>query len=31
VAYETWEKLADEVEVTTGTADYWCCLIISDE
>jgi hypothetical protein len=26
--YETWESLADEVEVTTGTADCWTCFIV---
>jgi hypothetical protein len=25
--YESWEKLADEVEVTTETADCWACFI----
>ena len=24
--YETWETLADEVEITTGTADCWTCF-----
>jgi hypothetical protein len=27
--YETWEQLEDEVEVTTGASDCWCCLIDS--
>ena len=26
--YESWENLADEVEVTTGTADCWTCLLV---
>jgi hypothetical protein len=25
--YETWESLADEVEITTGPADCWACLM----
>jgi len=25
--YETWERLADEVEITTGEAACWTCLI----
>jgi hypothetical protein len=25
--YETWEELADEVEVTTGVADCWTCFL----
>lgn len=25
--YETWEVLADEVEVNTGAADCWTCLL----
>jgi hypothetical protein len=24
--YETWENLADEVEITTGSADCWTCF-----
>jgi len=28
--YETWERLADEVEVATGEAACWTCLIESD-
>ncbi len=24
--YETWESLADEVEVTTAQADSWTCF-----
>lgn len=27
--YESWEQLEDEVEVTTGAADCWTCLIDS--
>lgn len=27
MAYESWEQLEDEVEVTTGEADCWTCLI----
>lgn len=26
--YETWEALADEVEVSKGTADCWTCLLV---
>jgi len=26
--YESYESLADEVEVSTGTADCWTCLLI---
>jgi hypothetical protein len=26
--YESYEGLADEVEVATGTADCWTCLLI---
>jgi hypothetical protein len=25
--YETWENLADEVQVTTGVADCWTCFL----
>jgi len=25
--YETWESLADELEISTGAADCWTCLI----
>ena len=25
--YETWESLADEVEISTGAAACWTCLI----
>jgi hypothetical protein len=25
--YESWESLADEVEVSTGTTDCWTCLL----
>jgi hypothetical protein len=25
--YETWEALADEVEITTGPADCWTCFV----
>lgn len=25
--YESWETLADEVEVTTGTAECWTCFV----
>jgi hypothetical protein len=25
--YESWEALADEVEITTGAADCWACLL----
>lgn len=25
--YESWEVLSDEVEVTTETADCWCCFL----
>jgi hypothetical protein len=25
--YETWEALADEVDVTTAVADCWTCLV----
>lgn len=25
--YESWELLEDEVEVSTGAADCWCCLL----
>ncbi len=25
--YETWESLADEVEITTGAADCWTCFM----
>jgi hypothetical protein len=28
--YETWETLADEIEVTTGTADCWTCFLDPD-
>lgn len=24
---ETWEALADEVEITTGQADCWTCFL----
>jgi hypothetical protein len=24
--YETWERLADEVELTTAQADSWTCF-----
>jgi hypothetical protein len=27
VNYQTWETLADEVEVSTGAAACWTCLI----
>jgi hypothetical protein len=27
--YESWEELENEVEVTTGAADAWTCLIDS--
>ncbi|CAM5704589.1 hypothetical protein KAURM247S_00784 [Kitasatospora aureofaciens] len=27
MAYETWESLEDEVEISTGAADCWTCLI----
>lgn len=27
--YESWEELEDEVEITTGAADCWTCLIDS--
>jgi len=26
--YESWEVLADEVDVGTGTADCWTCLLV---
>jgi hypothetical protein len=26
MSYETWEMLADEVEVSTGAAACWTCL-----
>jgi hypothetical protein len=27
--YETWESLANEIEINTaGTADCWTCLLI---
>lgn len=29
-AYETWERLTDEVEVTTGTAASWTCFLGED-
>jgi hypothetical protein len=29
--YETWESLADEVEITTGTADCWTCFLADGE
>lgn len=25
--YESWEHLADEVEVTTAAADCWTCFM----
>ena len=25
--YETWESLADEIEVSTGAAACWTCLL----
>ncbi len=25
--YESWEILADEVEITTETADCWTCFM----
>jgi hypothetical protein len=25
--YQTWETLADEVEVSTGAAACWTCLV----
>jgi len=25
--YETWESLADEIEISTGAADCWTCLL----
>ena len=25
--YESWESLADEVEVTTEVADCWTCFL----
>jgi len=28
--YETWERLADEVEITTGEAACWTCLMEGD-
>lgn len=28
--YETWESLADEVEISTGTADCWTCFLEAD-
>lgn len=27
VRYETWEELADEVEVSTAQADAWTCFL----
>jgi hypothetical protein len=30
MSYETWESLADEVEVSTGTGACWTCLIVED-
>jgi hypothetical protein len=27
MAYETWESLADEVEISTGAAACWTCLL----
>ncbi|MBB4944702.1 hypothetical protein F4556_000237 [Kitasatospora gansuensis] len=27
MSYESWESLADEVEITTGAADCWTCLM----
>jgi hypothetical protein len=27
MSYETWESLADEVEISTGAADCWTCLM----
>ncbi|MBM7774884.1 hypothetical protein JOD54_005088 [Actinokineospora baliensis] len=27
MAYETWESLTDEVEISTGAADCWVCLM----
>jgi hypothetical protein len=27
--YESWELLADEVEISTGAADCWACLVDS--
>lgn len=27
MAYETWESLEDEVEISTGAADCWTCLL----
>lgn len=25
--YETWESLADDIEISTGAADCWTCLL----
>ena len=25
--YESWERLADEVEITTAQADCWTCFL----
>jgi hypothetical protein len=27
VDYETWESLADEIEITTGEAACWTCFL----
>jgi hypothetical protein len=27
MTYESWESLADEVEIHTGAADCWVCLV----
>ncbi len=27
MAYESWESLADDIEITTGAADCWVCLV----
>lgn len=27
MSYESWESLADEVEISTGAADCWVCLL----
>lgn len=29
MTHESWEHLEDEVEVSTGAADCWTCLIDS--
>ncbi len=28
--YETWENLAEDVEITTAQSDVWACFLADD-